>query len=138
MEIRNYRIEDYDEVNQLWRKCGLNAGRSDKRDEVEKVLKYNPDTCFIALEDGIVVGSVIGGYDGRRGIVHHLAVNPSLQGKGYGGELMSALEKRFTEKGVVKMSFWVHKRNIRAIDYYETIGYHLRDDIVTMSKVLRD
>jgi len=81
---------------------------------------------------------ILGGFDGRRGLVHHLAVLPEYQGKGIGKVLMYKLEETFKKMGVVKINFWVENRNLKVTDFYRKLGYELRDDIVTMSKTFRE
>ncbi len=88
------------------------------------------------MEADELCGVVLGGFDGRRGIIHHLAVKKKFRGRAIGSELVAVVERKFKEKGVEKINFWVEKANMEAVDFYKKIGYHLRDDIVTVSKVL--
>jgi ribosomal protein S18 acetylase RimI-like enzyme len=50
--------------------------------------------------------------------------------------MLKVLEEEFRSMGVVKLSFWVKRNNIGVVEFYNKAGYELRDDIVTMSKVL--
>ncbi|GLC29067.1 GNAT family N-acetyltransferase [Clostridium omnivorum] len=136
MNIRNMKIEDYYEVYQLWQKCGISLGKSDSKEEIQKFIFMNPETSMVGTIDNKIIGCVLGGYDGRRGLIHHLAVHPDYQGNDYGTILMECLENKFKENGVVKVSFWVQNSNIGVVDFYEKLGYELRKDIVTISKVL--
>ncbi len=136
MEIRNFIPDDYEDVYDLWKKCNLHLGKSDSREEIEKFLKLNPNTSLVGIIDGKIIGCVLGGFDGRRGLIHHLAVDNSFRKMGYGRQLINALEKIFTEMGVVKLSFWVTNDNLSVVNFYEHLGYKLRNDIVTMSKFL--
>ena len=136
MKIRVFHKNDYDAVCLLWRKCNIELGTSDSREEINKFIDMNPQTCLVGEIDGKIISCVLGGYDGRRGLVHHLAVDPTYQKKGYGKELLIVLENRFKEMGVVKISFWVKTDNLEVIDFYNKQEYKLRDDLITMSKVL--
>lgn len=136
MNIRNMRSVDYCEVYKLWQECGISLGKSDSEDEIQKFISMNPETSLVGIIDNKIIGCVLGGYDGRRGLIHHLAVHPDYQGNDYGTILMECLENKFKEKGVVKISFWVQNSNIGVVDFYEKLGYELRKDIVTISKVL--
>lgn len=136
MIIRKYSDRDYDEVFNLWKDCGLELGVSDSREEILKLVERNPNTSLVGVENGIIVAAVLGGFDGRRGLVHHLAVKPELQKKGYGSEILKVLEEEFRSMGVVKLSFWVKRNNIGVVEFNRKAGYELRDDIVTMSKIL--
>jgi hypothetical protein len=78
IEIRTFSFpQDYPAVITLWETAGpgVHVGRSDAPDEIRKKLARDPDLFLLAEEDGKLVGSVIGGFDGRRGIVYHLAVH---------------------------------------------------------------
>lgn len=111
-------------------------GISDTVPELVKFLGKNPGTCLVAEENGRVVGAVMGGYDGRRGLVHHLAVDPEMQRRGIGAALMKELEDRYREMGVVKYHLWIEDNSEAIIDFYRNIGCELRD-LITMSKTLR-
>ena len=130
------RVEDYDEVVEIWREGGITIKKADSKKGFRVMLQRNPDTCFGATEDGELCGVILGGFDGRRGIIHHLAVKKKCRNRGIARELVQMLEKKFREKGVEKINFWVEKPNMEAVDFYRRIGYHLRNDIVTVSKVL--
>lgn len=136
MEIRRMNINDYDSVYELWKKCGFELGKSDTREEIAKFIAKNPNTSLVGMVDDKIIGSVLGGYDGRRGLIHHLSVDEEYRKLGYGKALIDALEVEFNKAGVVKMSFWVKMNNLKVVDFYKHCGYQLRDDIVTMSKSL--
>jgi len=136
LQIRKCRVGDLPALINIWHNVGLTIGLSDTIPEMRRLLRRNPETCLVGFVDSKVVGGVMGGFDGRRGLVHHLAVDPDWQGRGFGRALMSELEKRFQQRQVVKMSFWVEARNQPIIDFYRHLGYELRD-LITMSKTLR-
>ena len=80
MNIRKMTINDYDNVYKLWISCvgmGLN-NLDDSKEGIEKFLKRNPDTCFVA-EDEFIKGVIIVGNDGRRGYIYHTAVHPDFR-----------------------------------------------------------
>ena len=81
MDIRLMTSADYGEVERLWKSCpgvGLNA-IDDSEEGIAKFLKRNPDTCFVAEENGMIVGAVMAGNDGRRGYIYHTAVAESFR-----------------------------------------------------------
>jgi ribosomal protein S18 acetylase RimI-like enzyme len=136
--IREFQPEDFDQVHSLWEQSRIALGVSDTREEILRMHQMNPDLFLVGEADNRIVAVVMGGFDGRRGIVHHLAVDPDHRNKGYGRQIMTELERRFNLRGLVKINFWVQTDNLEAVDFYQKIGYYLRPDLVTMSKVLRD
>lgn len=77
IQIREFRFPaDYESVHALWAgmEKGVRVGRSDTPAEIERKLSRDPDLFLVAESDGCIVGSVIGGFDGRRGLIYHLAV----------------------------------------------------------------
>jgi GNAT superfamily N-acetyltransferase len=95
VEIRRMNINDYDSVYEIWQKCGFELGASDSREEVEKFILKNPESSLVGIADNKIVGGVLGGYDGRRGLVHHLSVDLEYRKLGYGKALVNALEVEF-------------------------------------------
>jgi predicted N-acetyltransferase YhbS len=103
--IREFSFDrDYAAAIALWGSAGpgVRVGRSDAPDELRKKLAHDPDLCLVAEADGRLVGTVLGGFDGRRGMVYHLAVEAGWRGQGLGSTLMVALEDRLRAKGCVR------------------------------------
>jgi ribosomal protein S18 acetylase RimI-like enzyme len=126
MPIREFDLDrDYDAVLALWRSAGpgVGVGKSDTREEIAKKLARDPDLFLVAERDGRIVGSVIGGFDGRRGLVYHLAVAPDQQRQGLGKALMAEIEARLKAKGCRKSYLLVKHGNDEALRFYETLGW---------------
>ncbi len=124
VRLRTFTLEDYDAVRALWARAGpgIHLGTSDTREQVGKKLAHDPDLAVAAEQDGRIVGAVMGGYDGRRAMVYHLAVAPELRGQGLGRALMEELERRFRARGCVKYYLFVTGDNREAIGFYEHLG----------------
>ncbi|MEE9376545.1 MAG: GNAT family N-acetyltransferase [Candidatus Lokiarchaeia archaeon] len=135
MKIEKFTIELYEEIVMLWRKAGINIGSSDTREELERVLQRNPNLFLIGKLDNKVIGVVIGGFDGRRGYVHHLAVDPDYQKKGYGKMIMDELIEKFRKIGVHKIHLFIEKYNKNVVEFYRHLGWDIRDDLIMMSYV---
>lgn len=74
---------DYDAALALWVKVdGIEICEGDSREEIAAYLDRNPGLSRIAEADGVVVGAVLCGHDGRRGWIYHLGVAPSQRGRG--------------------------------------------------------
>ena len=137
LQIREFHPNDFDDTVALWKQGGIDLGLSDTREEILNMHRTNPDLFLVGESDGRIVAVVMGGFDGRRGIVHHLAVAKEFRHKGWARMIMEELERRFNYRGVVKINFWIQTTNLDAVGFYEKIGYHQRGDLITMSKVLR-
>lgn len=130
VQIRPFRYEhDYPRVYALWETAGdgIHLRRSDEPAEIQKKLERDPDLFLVAEIDGQIVGSVIGGFDGRRGMMYHLAVAGSHRRQGIGTQLVEALEQRLREKGCIRYYLLVTKDNTEAIRYYENHGWSRMD-----------
>lgn len=136
MLIRSMTMEDYEAVYELWKMTHLQLKKSDERAEIQRMLDWNPTTCLVGEEDGRIIAAVMGGFDGRRGMVHHLSVHPDYQGYGHGHQLMEELEGRFREMGVMKVNLFVVRHNANVVGFYDRLGYQERHELITLSKTL--
>jgi ribosomal protein S18 acetylase RimI-like enzyme len=121
--------QDWESVRALWARCepGVQLSRSDEPAEIRKKLLRDPDLFLVAQIDEQPVGAVIGGYDGRRGLVYHLAVAPEHRGNGIGVALMRELETRLKDKGCLKCYLLVTRDNGQALDFYRALGWDIMD-----------
>ena len=139
MEIREFNLgSDYPSVRKLWQQAGpgVQLSPSDEPREIERKLERDPDLFLILEEQGEILGTVIGGYDGRRGIVYHLAIRPERRGEGLGKVLMSEIEDRLRSKGCYKYYLLVRKELDQVLTFYESLGCELMD-LHVLGKVLR-
>lgn len=123
--IRTFVFEkDYDAVRDLWVKSGpgIQLSTSDEPGEIQKKLARDPELFLVAEDDGKIVGTVLGGFDGRRGIVYHLAVIPEGRRHGLGRALMEAVEARLRAMGCLKYYLLVTKDNDAALAFYDDFG----------------
>jgi ribosomal protein S18 acetylase RimI-like enzyme len=130
---------DYEPVFALWKSIekGVRTGRSDTPAEIEKKLARDPDLFLVAVADGALIGSVSGGYDGRRGLVYHLAVASPFRGQGIGSRLMEELESRLRAKGCLKCYLMVTRDNPEAEVYYQRRGWQHMDTVRLYGKELQ-
>jgi N-acetylglutamate synthase len=117
--------QDYPEVYTLWENAGqgIQLRRSDEPEELVKKLERDPDLLLVAEIDGELVGTVMGGFDGRRGMMYHLAVAERYRRMGIGIALVAALEQRLREKGCIRYYLLVTENNHQAISFYESQGF---------------
>ena len=139
VQLREFQYpEDYAAVRQLWEsmETGVRLGRSDEPEEIQKKLARDPDLFLVAEQDEQIIGTVIGGFDGRRGILYHLAVDGSFRGQGIGTLLLSEIESRLRFKGCLKCYLMVTPDNVEAMRFYESHGWHPMDYIRPYGKDL--
>ena len=141
-------IEDYDQIFALWNsteqsKRALNLV-DDSREGIERYLKRNPTTCFLALsKDGSggapeVIGVILTGHDGRRGIIHHMCVHPSFRRQGIARMLVQKAEEALKAEGINKIFGLVFKDNDPANAFWENQGYTLRTNLNYRNKSLNE
>jgi len=138
--IREFRFPvDYQQVHQLWESIekGVRVGRSDTLVEIEKKTAHDPELFLVAESAENIVGSVIGGFDGRRGLIYHLAVAKEFRGRGIGTRLLNEVEARLRAKGCLKCYLMITPDNEEAAQYYERHGWHHMDYVRPYGKDLQ-
>jgi ribosomal protein S18 acetylase RimI-like enzyme len=138
--IREFRFPvDYQQVYELWIAIekGVHVGRSDTLAEIGKKIARDPDLFLVAEVDNNIIGSVLGGFDGRRGLIYHLAVAVSFRGQGVGSHLMDEVESRLRAKGCLKSYLLVTLDNPEVEDYYRLRGWQHMDQIHLYGKELQ-
>lgn len=137
MKIREFKIQDYAIVRALWQAAGLILRPGDELEDVKLKLQRDPDLFLVAEQVDEIVGSVIGGWDGRRGWIYHLAVKPEHQRKGIGVGLVREVERRLVAKGAKKLNAQVYKWNQQSSEFFRAIGYETQPDLIMIGKQLR-
>lgn len=140
MNIRTMTIDDYDKVYDLWINTpgmGLNSA-DDSRDGIGRFLSRNPSTCFVAEEDGRIVGAIMAGHDGRRGYIYHTAVLPQYRRRGIARRLVESAMSALESDGINKAALVVFGRNETGNGFWESMGYISRDDLVYRNKNIRE
>jgi ribosomal protein S18 acetylase RimI-like enzyme len=126
IRIRQFQFpDDYQPVYDLWLSIekGVHVGRSDTLVEIGKKVTRDPDLFLVAVCQERIIGSVIGGYDGRRGLIYHLAVSAAFRGQGIGSRLMEEVESRLRVKGCLKSYLLVADDNRDVEAYYQKRGW---------------
>ena len=140
--IRTVTIDDYDRIFALWNSTeqsrrALNPV-DDTREGIGRYLKRNPDTCFAAVKDEQIIGVILTGHDGRRGIIHHMCVHPDFRRMGIAARLVSAAEEALKKEGIQKVFGLVFIDNEPANAFWEKQGYSLRTNLNYRNKSLNE
>lgn len=140
MEIRVMTNSDYKQVCGLWLNTpgmGLN-NLDDSREGIERYLKRNPDTCFVAEDEGQIIGVVLSGHDGRRGFIYHTTVLETYRRQGIGRKLVQEALKALEGEGIYKVALVVFERNESGNAFWENIGFERRTDLAYRNKSIHE
>ena len=136
-KVRAMVINDYDKIINLWKNTegiGIND-YDDSKKSIKKFLQMNPKTCFVVENrDTEIIGTILDGYDGRRGLIYHLMVKPESRKKGIGKKLLEKVEKGFKKQGIRRIYLVALKDNKVGIEFWKNNGYEERDFVNFMSK----
>ncbi len=137
MQIRNYDSGDESQVIDLWIKCDLVRPWNNPKRDIERKLRIDPDLFLVGILNSKIIATVMGGYEGHRGWINYLAVDPSQQRKRYGTMIMEEIEEKLKAKGAPKINIQIRSTNKSVVDFYKSIGYKI-DDVVGMGKRLAE
>ena len=138
MIIRPFASPDEAGLLRLWERCELTRPWNDPRRDIRRKLAVRPDLFLVGAIGGEVVASVMIGYDGHRGWINYLAVDPEHRRRGLGRALMVEAELRLLREGCAKLNLQVRANNPEAVAFYQRLGYEI-EEIVSMGKrLIRD
>ena len=137
MKIRPFNEADRQAIVTLWSDCGLVVPWNNPNKDIDRKLLKDPDLFLVAELEQHIVASVMGGYEGHRGWVNYLAVSPRHQRRGFGRQMMVAIETALEAKGCPKINLQVRGSNQLTIDFYLTLGYKV-DEVVSLGKRLQE
>ena len=159
IETREFAIEDYDAVLDLWQRVeGLDIAEGDDRETIRRYLKRNRGLSRVAViarsttesagaersrresprglmsreANQSIVGAVLCGHDGRRGYIYHLAVDPAYQELGIGRRLAAECRERLKDEGLERVNILVAQDNPRGREFWKCCGWEELDGAVAM------
>ncbi len=127
MKIRGFSLSDYRRVVGVWASAGLEFRPGDPLEELKVKLRRDREFFLVAEEAGVVIGSVMGAWDGRRGWIYHLGVAPEVQRRGVASALIKELERRMRRKGVLKVNALIGTRNRASVAFFKSAGFEVID-----------
>ena len=141
MEIK-YRlmnIDDYQQAYDLWILCGNGLNnKDDSKEGIERYLKRNPTTSFVAICGEKVIGVILCGHDGRRGIIQHACVSPDYRRSGVGARLVELALEALKAEQITKVLLVAFKKNEGGNKFWESQGFTLREDLNYRNKALTE
>jgi len=135
MLIRPFARTDRAATIALWRRCELVRPWNDPDRDIDRKLAVDDGLFLVGERDAELVAAMMVGYDGHRGWVNYLAVDPGLQGQGIGRLLMQEAERRLEAIGCPKLNLQVRNENEAVLAFYRALGYRV-DAAVSLGKRL--
>lgn len=127
--IRYGQQGDIENLIEFWGEAGENHGRpADRSVLVEALLARDPESLIVAESDGVIVGTVIAGWDGWRAHLYRLAVAPSHRGQGLARLLTQHAEARLRALGAPRFDAMVLSSNVAGAAAWTAMGYQPQDD----------
>jgi len=135
MEIRPFEDNDEPPVIQLWDRCGLLRPWNDPHKDIARKKRIQRELFVVGVVDGEIVASAMAGYDGHRGWINYLAVDPAHRRRGLAAALMDDLEGKLRAMGCAKINLQIRRDNLQAIAFYQRLGF-TEDAVVSFGKRL--
>jgi ribosomal protein S18 acetylase RimI-like enzyme len=137
VHIRPFTPADTQAVVALWKRCDLVRPQNDPYKDIRRKLRVQPEMFLVAVVGHEIAGTIMGGYEGHRGWINYLAVDPAHRLKGIGRAMMNRVEQQLREIGCPKINLQVRTGNTDAIEFYRRVGLHV-DDVVSMGRRLEE
>jgi ribosomal protein S18 acetylase RimI-like enzyme len=135
LEVRPFEMGDEGAVIALWVRCDLVRAWNDPSKDIRRKLRVRPEWFLIGQFNGELIASVMAGYDGHRGWLNYLAVDPQYQRQGFGREIVGRAELLLRAAGCPKLNLQIRRSNQQVVEFYRRLGY-ATDDVVSMGKRL--
>jgi ribosomal protein S18 acetylase RimI-like enzyme len=127
--LRAASAVDVDDLIALWEVAAENGSRPpDTAVAVTALLRRDPQAVILADQDGVLIGSIIAGWDGWRYHLYRLAVRPDRRGQGVGSALLGAAESRLKAFGATRIDAMVLDGNDLGQQLWRASGYSRQDD----------
>jgi putative acetyltransferase len=134
-EIREMTIEQYESIYELWENSeGVGLSDSDQKEEIDKFLERNPGMSFTAWQEDTLAGAILCGHDGRRGLIHHLAVRESHRRSGIGKSLVDRCFEALRKNGISKCHLFVFRDNEVGLTFWNGLDWISRNELLLMSQ----
>lgn len=133
--IQPMTIEHYKAILSLWQVAeGVGLSDADSQEGIARFLARNPGLSFVVYVGETLAGAVLSGHDGRRGYIHHLAVQPAYRRQGLGQALVEQCLAALAQAGIDKCHLFVFKQNEAALQFWQRTGWTERVELVIMSR----
>jgi len=128
-------VDDEVAVTALWERAGLTRPWNDAKSDFRLAVEGNASAILLLHIESELTATVMVGFDGHRGWVYFLGVDPDHRRKGLGRELMLAAEQWLAKRSAPKIQLMVRDDNAPAIGFYKALGYEVQP-VVTIGRRL--
>jgi ribosomal protein S18 acetylase RimI-like enzyme len=133
MDIRSFCHADEPALIALWSACGLIRPWNDPTKDIQRKVAVHDGGFFVGTVNDRVIASVMAGYEGHRGWINYLAVDPDHRRSGYGRQMMTTAERFLADAGCPKVALLLRAENNEVKSFYEKLGY-TADDVICLGK----
>ena len=125
---------DWTGVAEVWKNHEGTNPVDDSPEGFARYLRRNPDTSFAAVDGERIIGTILAGHDGRRGIFHHVSVLPEYRKQGVGRMLVDSAMEALRREGIDKVLLVVFSHNENGNAFWEHMGFTVREDLIYRNK----
>ena len=123
IQIRIFEPSDIDAARTLWQRTdGIGLSEADEPSALARYLSRNPGSNLVASDGNNIVGTILCGHDGRRGLIHHLAVASTHRRQGIARQLLRAGQAALCNAGIRKCHLLVFKTNESGLAFWRKVG----------------
>lgn len=124
LSLRPMTEADLDQARLLWEAAeGVELAEGDSVEELRAYLRRNYESSQVAVFDGVIIGALLAGHDGRRGFLYHLAVDKQHQGKGLGRALVQRALDALRQQSVRRVLILVARDNASGRAFWKRCGW---------------
>jgi ribosomal protein S18 acetylase RimI-like enzyme len=135
--VRSMTLEDYDEAVRLWQSTEwISLSDTDAREPMQLFLDRNPGLSLVVRDGDELIGTILCSHDGRRGYLHHLAVDKRYRRQGIGSDLVQRCLTALAHEGIVKCNIYFLEENEAGMAFWERNGFKLLPHFGWMQKTL--
>ena len=135
LRIRVYAPSDESAVIDLWRRCGLMVPQNNPQKDIAAKRRCQPELFFVGVLADAVIATAMAGYDGHRGWVYYLAVDPEYRYRGFGRRIIDHVVSALRQRGCQKLNLQVRTANTGVLNFYRRLGFK-EDDVLSLGKRL--
>ena len=136
VKIRVMTVNDWDGISELWKDHKGTNPVDDSREGFIRYIKRNPTTSFVAEDNGRIIGTILAGHDGRRGIFHHVHTASAYRKQGIGRRLVESAMEALRNEGIQKVLLVVFTDNDEGNAFWENMGFTVREDLFYRNKYI--